>query len=91
MTRQQKRKALRDAEKDLKKAVKTKEFVCMSKYFNTLPKEEYELLHTGQHTDEKAVATYKRYDADMHTFCEMEARVDYYKGLLGLLPVKEKN
>ena len=87
-TRQQKRKALRDAIKDYDRVVKTKEFADMQKYFNLLSKEDFELLEKDEHTSEAATTKYKRFTDDMKTFCEIESRVDYCKGLF---PVKEED
>lgn len=81
MTRQQKRKELRDVIKSLAKAEKTKEYKEMHSYFDTLGKDDLILLKDNAHPDPKAQALYLRHLNNMKYLISLESRRDLLLGV----------
>lgn len=79
-TRQQRRKELRDINKSIKKAVKTKEYRDTQLYFETLQREDYLLLQENKHTDPVKQERYDHYIRNMKYLVSLEARRDFLLG-----------
>lgn len=88
MIRQQLRRELREAIKDLRKAEKTPLFRAMTRYFNSLPAEDYELLKELKHTNEKKQNEFNGFARAMKGYVELQTRVEY---LQSLRPVSKDN
>lgn len=88
MIRQRYRAELREAIKSLQKAEKTPLFKAMTKYFNSLSAEDYDLLKELKHTNEKKQNEFNGFARAMKGYVELKTRVEY---LQSLRPVSKDN
>jgi len=88
MIRQQRRSELREMTKELKKFEKTDLYKAMVKYFERLPKDQYELLEKGTHENPVKQNEFNGFMRLMKGYIEIQTRIEY---LQSLAPVGKEN